>query len=146
MRNWQTLGVMLIGFAVGCNSQQQAGSDATAPPAQSKESKDTFNRKHAYSPGSEPKVGSKVILPDEMIAVDLYRNVEGCRRAEELAKAGKVSSPEWRENDQNRIHKVLTSGDLVEVLEVGTDYVGIIFLKDQFGNAEDVHGYIKRWW
>lgn len=132
MRTWRTIGVILIGFAVGCQANQQAD---TAPKG-----------KHTYSPGSEPKVGSKVILPDEVVFYDLYRNVKGCRRAQELIRADKVNSPEWEENDPNRIHVVLSAGDLVEVLEIGPDYVGIFCLKDGFGGKKEAHGYIGRWW
>jgi hypothetical protein len=129
-------------------SGQRTEITTTAPPAQPTESGSAslLDGKHVYGPGSEPMVGNKVILPDEAGIIDLYRNVEGCRRAQELVKADKVSSPEWMENDHNRIHKVLGSGDLVEVLEIGPDYVGIIYLKDGFGEPQDVHGYIKRWW
>jgi hypothetical protein len=126
--------------------------------------------KHAYSPGSEPTVGSTVILPRILEELDaripdnkdeafrhasdsaiaelwLYRSVGGLRRGRELSQADKLGSPEWRDLVDRREGRVrLFGGELVEVLEIGPDYVGIVLLKDRDGKPKDVHGYIGRWW
>jgi hypothetical protein len=91
-----------------------------------------------------PKPGDKVIIPT---AADLWINLDDMRRQRQMLDAGtwKRDDPHVKEIDQSRIG-LITPDALVEILEVGDDYVSINALRDSWGEPINKHGYVKRWW
>jgi hypothetical protein len=82
-----------------------------------------------------PEVGSIITLPPYLVYIYVYDNPDAIRRASELSLAHKVPSPEWDENDKNRVGG-LSHGDKVRMLEITKDYACIEMMEDEDSNPQ----------
>jgi hypothetical protein len=86
----------------------------------------------ADKPATEPqgpKVGEKTVVT---LPVDVWVNLQHMRKP----------TPD---NDSARVG-ILWPGDLVEVLEIGPDYVTFDGIRKNSGDPLVLHGFARKWW
>jgi hypothetical protein len=117
-----------------------AGCDQRGGPAEPLHS----SEKGGSNPNAAPRPGEKKILPG---MADLWINLDDMRKQAKMLKAGtwNLDDPEVKTIDTSRVG-LLGPGDLVEVLEIGEDYVAVNALRNRSGEPINKHGYITKWW